>query len=100
MFTFLLIFGYILVCPIAFFGHLLTLYVKMNNGDMWEESVEYGCGRRHPYKFSFVENILGWGVVSLVPVANIGMVIYDIAYLIAPTVEKTENAINKWILDK
>lgn len=99
MWMFLLIFGYILICPLAFFGHSLTLCIKIKTGATWKES-DYGYSAPRKYKFSFVENILGWGLASLIPVFNIGMVIYDIAYLAAPTVKKIENEINKWILSQ
>lgn len=89
----LFIFGYLLICATAFFGHLFTLFVKIKNGDTWKET-GMSCHEPKPYKFSFYENILSWGIVSLVPIINIFMIIYDVVYLADPFIKKLDEIVN------
>jgi hypothetical protein len=91
----LLIIGYLFICATAFFGHLVTLYVKIKNGEKWTSQDSNGYNRaQHLYKFSFYENILGWGAASLVPIFNICMIIYDIVYLINPFIKRFDKFVN------
>lgn len=91
----LLTIGYLLICATAFFGHLLTLFVKIKKGDTWtDNSIGFNNGKEYQYKFSFYENIVGWGLASFVPFFNIGMIIYDVVYLINPFIKFFDKFVN------
>lgn len=89
----LFIVGYLLICFTAFAGHLITLFAKIKKGDTWQDTSRV-FGGTYKYKFSFYENILGWGFASLIPVFNIGMIIYDVVYLTNPLVKKLDEIVN------